>query len=409
MTRAPSAGPPPRNTVVTGGLLRDDRIVPGAVVIEDGLIVEVSYGVPITDHTARHYDTPGGLILPGLIDLHIHGSGGHHAYRDRAGVRELGRYLLGQGVTGFLATVPCLPWADMQSACRMLAGACIAGDPPNLLGIHVEGPHLAPRRCGSQTPECLRPPSLADFRALRAAAGPALRMMTIAAELPGAIEVIRACVTEGVVASLGHTDATFEQAQAGFAAGITHVTHLYNAMPAFHHRKPGAVAAALARPAITAELILDGEHLHQGAWLLARASLGRGRIALISDALPCAGTAGPHAGWDGRPLVRSGRRLTLADGTLAGSDISLRQAMLQARAWGAPWAEAVEAASVTPARVLGLADRFAALLPGRRADISVLSQDHQVQMTMVGGQPAYVHGRGPSSLACGPPAAGPER
>lgn len=379
-----------RTAVITGHLVREGGLVPGAVVVRDHLIVEVSYGQTITDRTASHYDFPEGVIVPGLIDLHLHGGGGHHAYRDPEDLRALGRHLLGQGVTGFCASVPALPWSELQAACRMLAGACRDGDPPNLLGIHLEGPHLNPRRCGSQPPEHLRPPSLPDYRALRAAAGPALRLMTIAPELPGAAEVIAACRADGVVACLGHTEATYEQAGAGFSAGISHVTHLFNGMAGFHHRRPGAVAAALLQPGITAELILDGEHLHRGAWELARRALGPGRIVLVSDALPCAGTPAAAATWEGRPLERRGKRLTLADGTLAGSDISLSQAVRQALAWGATWKEAVESSSLLPARLLGLGDRSAGLIPGQRADICVLSPDQRAWLVLLGGQPCHL-------------------
>jgi len=378
----------PPTVIVTGQLLRGDCAEAGSVVIEHGQIVELAYGTALNDPAARHSHIPQGLILPGLIDLHVHGIGGYAVFADREQLRWAGRKLAACGVTGFLASVPVLPWDMMQQACRMLAAATADRDPPNLLGIHVEGPHLSPARPGSQSPSLLRPASLADYRALRAAGGNALRVMTIAPELPGAHEVIEACRRDGTVAAMGHTNADFEQAQAGFEAGITHVTHLYNAMRGFHHRSPGAIAAALVRPGVTAELILDGEHIARGAWELARRALGPERLVLVSDQLPCSGAGQDARLWDGRPVRPAGRRLTLDDGTLAGSAISLLDAVWKARQWGAGWAEAVAGASRVPASVLGLGARKGNLLPGMDGDLCVVApgQEPQVLLTLIGGR-----------------------
>ena len=385
-----SSGPgdAPRLALLSGDVYgQAAQRVPATVVIEGETIVEVAIGSHITDGTARQYEVPGGLISPGLLDLHVHGGGGWPVFTAPDQLRRVGAWLAQRGVTGFLASVPSLPWAEMVAACSMLAKACAAGDPPNLLGIHVEGPHLSPRRPGSQPVANLRVPALVDYQALRAAAGRSIKVMTIAPELPGALEVIEACRRDGVVAALGHSDATYDQALAGFGAGISHVTHLYNAMRPFHHRAPGAVAAALTHPGITVELILDGEHVSRGGWDLARTAVGMERICLVSDALPAAGGASsePARTWAGRELTRRGRRLELAGGTLAGSDIALHEAVARAHAWGATMPAALAAASTVPARALGLGNQIGRLLPGYRGDLIVTGARGEVLLTLIAG------------------------
>ena len=383
-------GDAPRLTLVSGDVYgQAGQRVPATIVIEGETIVEVAVGSHITDGTARQYEVPGGLISPGLLDLHVHGGGGWSVFEGPDQLRRAGAWLAQRGVTGFLASIPSLPWPEMVAACSMLAKACAAGDPPNLLGIHVEGPHLSPRRAGSQPVANLRAPALADYKAMRAAAGRSIKVMTIAPELPGALEIIESCRRDGVLAALGHSDATYDQALAGFAAGVSHVTHLYNAMRPFHHRVPGAVAAALACPGITVELILDGEHISRGAWDLARAAVGLERICLVSDALPAAGSA-PGAvacTWAGQELTRRGRRLELAGGTLAGSDIALHEAVVRAHAWGATRPEAIAAASAVPARALGLGRQTGSLLPGYRGDLIVTDGRGEVLLTLIAGVP----------------------
>lgn len=374
-------------TAILGLILQRDSVVPGTVIWSGEQIVELAVGRHLRPPEASTYEFTDGLIVPGLIDLHVHGALGQAVHEGEAAVAKVGRWLLANGTTGFLASVPALPWQDLVAASGAVARSCAAGEPPNLLGLHLEGPFLNPSRAGSIGDVNLRQPSLSDYLAFRAVAGQRLRMLTIAPELPGVEDVLAACVRDGVVAALGHSDASHAEANRGFAAGIAHVTHLFNAMRPFHHREPGSVGAALTNDTATAELILDGEHITQGAWRLARSALGPDRIALISDALPCAGLDhGPHA-WLGQTLQRAGRRLTLAGGNiLAGSDITLREAVRQAVAWGASPAEAVSCASAVPARVLGLGDRKGRLLPGYDADIVVMSPDWRPYLTICGGR-----------------------
>ncbi len=392
----PGIGAPGDSIAVIGDILHCGERKTGTVVLAGGVITEMAVGRAVRPSRGYTYEFADGLILPGLIDLHVHGGGGHAAFGGHEQLLMLGRWLAANGVTGFLASVPAMRWCELLAASHAVAAACAAGEVRNLLGLHVEGPHLSPARAGSQDRAHLRAPSLTDYRALRAAAGLSLRMMTIAPELPGSLEVIEACRRDGVIAAMGHTDALYAQAMNGFAAGVTHVTHLFNAMRPFHQREPGALGAALTAPGgVTAELILDGEHIHRGAWDLARRALGPDRLILVSDALPCAGLEqgpggqrpeGPASQWLGRNVTRRGGRLELDDGTLAGSDVTVLDAVRRAISWGATVQEAVAAVTQAPAAVLGLGARKGRLLPGFDADVTVVDREWRACLTIVGGR-----------------------
>lgn len=379
-------------TAVLGHMHHKGGLERATVICSGDRIVELAVGHHIRPAGAGVYEFPDGVIVPGLIDLHVHGAGGEAWQDGPLAIDAIARRLAANGVTTLLASLPVLPWEQLTAAVRMVAGACAVGRQPNLAGLHLEGPFLSPARAGSMRQQDLRRPSLTEYRALRAAAGECLRMMTFAPELPGADDLLAACLRDGVVPAIGHTDASYSEATAAFAAGASHVTHLFNAMRPFHHRAPGAVGAALLSPeTVTAELILDGEHIDQAAWQLARAVLGPERIALVSDALPAQG-AGGETNWSGLPVTRAARRLTMPNGTLAGSDITLREAVAQAVQWGAAPAEAVACASAVPARVLGLANRKGRLLPGFDADIAVFGPAWQPYLTICGGRRLWPSG-----------------
>ena len=380
------------STAILGQILHGDKSIPATVIWAGAHITELAIGRHVRPPGAGVYEFADGLIVPGLIDLHVHGGGGHAWQDGTAAIVAAARWLAANGTTGFLASLPALPWQRLTAAVHAVSAACASDQPANLLGLHLEGPFLSPRRAGSIGPGHLREPSVTDYRALRAVAGESLKVLTLAPELPGSADVLAACARDGVVAAAGHTDGSYEDITAGFGRGIGHITHLFNAMRPFHHRAPGAVGAALLAPApVCAELIMDGLHVDAGAWRLARQALGPDRIAYVSDALPSAGRVGDGT-WLDQPVRRTGRRLALADGTIAGSDISLREAVRQAIHWGAAPAEAVASATLVPARVLGLAHRKGRLLPGYDADITVFGPDWQPYLTICGGQRIWPQG-----------------
>jgi N-acetylglucosamine-6-phosphate deacetylase len=371
-------------------LLTDARVVTpagvldrGWVRIEGGDIVEVGPGVPSGGNDDRH-ELHGRWVVPGFIDLHMHGGGGHATHSaDPAELLLAASFHRAHGTTRTLASIVSAPLDEMLAAVAAVRDAV-----PGVIGSHLEGPFLSPARAGAHDPAHLLPPDPAIFERMLDAAGGTLRVITVAPELPGSIELVRRAVAAGVVVAVGHSDADHAQASAAFDAGASLVTHLFNAMRPWHHREPGLVGAALMRSDVVCELINDGIHLHDATAKLAFGAAGPGRIALVTDAIAATG-AGDGEFRLGTAAVHVGGGVArLPDGqTLAGStltmDVGFRRAV---RELGLPIEEAVRASSTTPARALGIADRVGSLEAGREADILVLADDLAVEAVMVGGR-----------------------
>lgn len=348
-------------------------------------IAEVGAGIAPYP-AAESVDLGGRLLVPGWVDIHVHGGGGA-SFDDGDPERALAAVDLHRrhGTTSLVAGLVTASPAALLRQVAALAELCEAGE---LAGIHLEGPYLATQRCGAHDPVLLRSPDLAEFqRILRAGRGH-VRMITLAPELPGALELVRAAVSEGVVAAVGHTDADYATVCAAFDAGATVATHLFNQMRPLHHRDPGPVAAALTDDRVTVEVINDGVHLHPAVVRMAWAAAGADRTAFVTDAMAAAGLG------DG-DYTLGGRRVRVADGTarladtgaIAGSTITLADAVRRAvRDLGIPLAAAVRAASTVPAAALRLAD-VGALLPGRYADLVVLEPDGTLHAVYHRGRP----------------------
>ncbi len=346
----------------------DGALVPGDVEVADGRIAGVGLG-----------GGGRGFAVPGLVDLHIHGYGGvDFATADREGYRQAGAALLAAGVTSFQPTFVTAPEANLVASLRELPKEGIG---PRVLGAHLEGPFISPRRLGMHDARAQREPDLALLERLLAAGR--VTHVTLAPELEGALELVDALVARGITVACGHTDATADEAHAAFARGASVVTHLFNAMRPFAHRDPGIAGAALARDDVVVELILDGNHVADDAARLAwRAAAGR--LALVTDAIAAAGVG------DGRwrlgtveVEVRDGvvRR---DDGVLAGSVLTLAGAVRNLVALGAPLEAAVDAATRVPARAAGRPE-LGTLAPGSVADVVVLSGELEVERVFVGG------------------------
>jgi N-acetylglucosamine-6-phosphate deacetylase len=301
-------------------------------------------------------DGRGLAAVPGLVDIHSHGCLGRDTMD--ADFAEMAAYRAKNGTTTWLPTTMTAFREDIARACaapRDLPGA-------RMPGLHLEGPHIAASRKGAQNEACIRPPDIGELRAMR----PAAIRVTIAPELPGALDYIRAAAETGVSVTLGHTDATFDQACAAFDAGASCLTHTYNAMPGLHHRKPGPIGAALAKGAF-AELICDGLHVHPAMVLMLYRAFGPDRVALISDSIRPAGA--PEGTYDcgGLEVFAKNGELRLADGTLAGSNATLWHCVRQAVKFGIPFADAIRMATATPAAAAHL--DAGVLAPGRPADV----------------------------------------
>lgn len=289
-----------------------------------------------------------------MIDLQVNGAGGHDLTEAPERVWEVAAILPRYGVTAFLPTLVSPAWSIVEIARSALA----AGPPPGFkgatpLGWHVEGPFLNPTRAGAHDPASLRAPSVEPVVGWSPATG--IRMVTLAPELPGALDVVGALVANGVVVSAGHSSATWAQAQAGFDAGIRSVTHLFNAMAKLNHREPGLPGAALADDRVTIGLIPDGLHVHPGMVALVRRTVGRERLAVVTDAIAALGVAPGRHRLAGRDVIVDETSCRLPDGTLAGSLIGLDTAVSNlAEFAGCSIEEARLATTVVPARLLGL-------------------------------------------------------
>jgi N-acetylglucosamine-6-phosphate deacetylase len=353
--------------------LVDGRLVPGDLEIEDGIVT--AYGILSSN---GH-----GIASPGFVDLQVNGFGGvDFLDADAEGYARAGESLLQTGVTAYLPTLITAPEERLVAA---LGEIVEGGDGfgPRILGAHVEGPFLSPRRLGTHPPSARRDPDV-DLLERILAAGP-VRLYTLAPELPGALELVDLLVARGVVVSAGHSDANADEANAAFDRGVSTVTHLFNAMRPFNHRDPGVAGVALARPDVTVQIILDGVHLAPDTVRLVWLAAG-GRLALVTDAVAAAGISGDgsYRLGDVSVEVRNGVVRRDGDGVLAGSVLTMIEAVRNLHALGVPLEAALGAATAVPARVIG-AD-VGRIEVGGPADVVVLSDELEVERVLVGGE-----------------------
>lgn len=368
----------------------DRRIERGAVLMDAGRIVAVGPAdeVPRPAHAAV-LDATGLLAAPGFLDLQVNGAIGRDFTADPEAIWAVAAALPRYGVTAFLPTIITSPPEQIAQAQAVLAAGPSAGWRGAVpLGLHVEGPFLNPAKKGAHNPAYLRLPSLdavADWRPETE-----VRLVTLAPELPAALPVVEALSRRGVLVSAGHSAATYEQAVAGFEAGIRYGTHLFNAMPPLLHRDPGLPAALLTDGRVTVGLIADGVHVHPAVVKLAWQALGPARLNLVTDAMAALGMSpGQHRLGDFTVSVEGGV-CRLADGTLAGSVLSLDQALRNLIAYtGCRLEDALQTVTTTPARALGLAQRRGRLAPGYVADLVLLTPALQVRGVVVVGELVY--------------------
>ena len=365
---------------IEGHILTPAGFVRGALTLAQGRIAHLE-GQAV-DEAAVRADTATPVLLPGFIDLHVHGGGGADTMEGGAAVATLARLHAQHGSTSLLATTMTAPLAEIEAALRALAPA-IAERPAGaarVLGVHLEGPYISPSRLGAQ-PAFARPPSLAEILALNAIAP--IRLVTMAPEVEGNLALIPALVGAGMRVQIGHTAASYEEAVAALQQGASGFTHLFNAMSALHHRAPGVAGAALAH-ALHAEIIPDLLHVHPGAIHAAlRAIPG---LFCVSDATAAAGMPDGDYRLGRQTVTKCLGGVRLADGTLAGSTLTLDQALCNLVAIGLPLAQASARCSQHAAHYLGLADR-GRLVPGAWADVLVLDAGSlQLQQVWVEGE-----------------------
>lgn len=361
-----------------------DRVLRGWVRVSDGRVAELGEGAAPAAGTVR--DLGGAWLSPGFVDMHVHGGGGGSFQGgDRDEVSAAVAFHRRCGTTTLVASLVTAPVPDLVEAVRRLAGLASTG---LIAGIHLEGPFLAATHCGAHDPALLQDPAPEAVEALLEAGDGHLAMVTLAPERAGALDAVRRLVAAGVVAAVGHTGADHATVRAAIDAGARVGTHLFNGMPSLHHRDPGPVLALLEDDRVVVEVINDGVHLHPSVVRHVFAA-APGRTALVTDAISATGLGDGDVRL-GKLAVRvSGGEARLVDGgSLAGSMLTLDQAVRNAVAAGVPVEEALRAASAVPAHALGVADRAGRIRVGAPADLVVLDEELHVTDVLVAGQRA---------------------
>ncbi len=379
------------HTVLRGNVVLPDRVLKnGMVIFEKGIIHYV--GPPLEKYKEKEKSVLPGYIWPGLIDLHVHGAGGKDVMDGtRESLEIISQTLVRFGVTGFLATTLTMDKLSLEKVF-----ATIAEVTPHLhhgaqvLGIHLEGPWICSRYRGAQNPQYIVDPIVGDAEWGIEMTKGLLRLVTLAPERPGALDLIRSLVQKNVIVSIGHTGATYDEALAGVLAGASQVTHCFNGMTGLHHRHPGVAGIALVDERLKVELIADGFHVHPVVVQLLFKVKGVEKLILISDGMRAVGMPEGDYELGGLKVTAREGKVTLTDGRLAGSLLTLDQAvrnMIQFT--GIPLWQAVRMASLTPAQSLGIDNKLGSLEPGKQADLVVTDRKLQVSSVWVKGRLVY--------------------
>ena len=332
------------------------------------------------------YDASGCYVIPALTDVHFHGCrGADLSDGDPEGLQTMAQYELSRGVAQICPAGMTLLEDRLMQVCRTAAAHRREGRPgADLVGINLEGPFLSYAKRGAQNGDWLHEPDAAMLRRLMEAAQGLVKLVSVAPELPGALEFIKE-VSEDVAVSVAHTTADYDTSLAAFRAGARQATHLFNAMPGFTHRAPGVVGAALDCPWSRVELICDGVHIHPSVVRAVFKMFGPGRVVLISDTMRAAGMTDGAYDLGGQEVTVKGPLATLADGTIAGSVTDLMACMKTAVSFGIPLADAVRSAAVSPAQAIGIFDRVGSLDSGKRANVVVLDKELDVKAVFFKG------------------------
>jgi len=358
-----------------------------AVLIENGTIAQIGQ---IDSETSSNetLEAQGRILAPGFIDVHIQGAGGADILDATPEALEaISRTCARFGTTGFLATTVYKPNQDNQhlALAAEYTGKDLGG--ANLLGIHLEGPFISLEKKGMILPECICPPSEQILDEIQNITKGHLSMMTIAPEIPGNLRTIQSLVNSGIIASFGHSSATYEQTLDGFDAGISHVTHLFNAMPSIHHRKPGPLVAIFETKSITAQVITDGVHIHPAVLKFSYENLGPNRTIPITDGMQAIGLGDGMFIYNGIEYESKAGAARYKDGTLIGTALGLSQMLEKFITFtNCSLETAIRMTTQNPARILGLEKKKGSIAVGKDADLVLLDNNLAVNTTIVAGK-----------------------
>ncbi len=361
----------------------DFRFVPGSFAVENGKFAHV-----LTAEEEGAVDLQGAYVIPGLIDVHTHGNSGEDFSDGSAeGLEKMAKHYAQCGVTSFAPASMTLAYETLHKA-FVNAKEFVEKDIPGaaaLRGIQMEGPFFSEKKKGAQNGEFLRDPDTDAFSKLYEASGGLIAIADVAPELPGSTEFIETA-SKLCTVSIAHTDAEYEQAVDAIGAGVTHLTHAFNAMSPIHHRKPGVITAAAEDERVSAEIISDGMHAHPAIVRLAFRLFGAERMVLVSDSLRCCGMPNGEYELGGQPVFLKDGLARLADGTIAGSAIDVYECMLRAVSFGIPKEDAVRAATYNPARQIGALEQVGSIANGKVADFVLCDEKLQRKAVYLRGE-----------------------
>ncbi len=334
-------------------------------------------------------DLQGATVIPGLVDVHIHGAmGADFSDGDPEGITAMSRYLASEGITSFAPASMTLPYETLKNA--FAAGKKLHDDRPEgcarLMGVQMEGPFFSEKKKGAQNGAYLKDPDFDAFEKLYNDCGGLIAIADVAPELPGAKEFVEKA-SKLCTVSVAHTDSDYDHAAEAFSAGARHLTHLYNAMPGIHHRNPGVIPAAVENPNVRAEIICDGQHVHPASVRLAFSMFGADRMILVSDALRCLGLPEGEYELGGQQVFLKNNLARLADGTIAGSATNLFECMRKAISFRIPEEDAIRAVTYNPACAIGADNQIGSVETGKLADFVVCSADYSQKQVYLGGKP----------------------
>jgi len=377
-------------TIITPFQLLEDRMI----IIEKGKIIA------ITDKkedlaflkNVEIIEAQNKFIVPGYIDIHVHGGGGSDVMDgEYEAIKQVANTHSRFGTTAFLPTTMAMTKDKIIKSLKSIHEARLKGtETAEILGIHLEGPYINPEKKGAQKEEDIKKVSVEEFLEFSQASGNLIRLVTIAPEMPGAIDFIRWLHQQGIIVSVGHSNATYKQVQEGIQAGLSHVTHTFNAMRELHHREPGVVGAALTSPELTVEVIADGIHIHPIVLKILTQMKENEKLVLITDAMRATGFKEGTYDLGGQEVMVSQGQARLKNGTLAGSVLTMDTAVKNlVNKVGISLLNAVQMASYNPAKCLGIDDRKGSVELYKDADIVILNKNLETELTMVAGKVVY--------------------